>query len=200
MEDQTIFYILGGALVLAALVLSAVGLRSERFPAARGMQLAITSLVVVLVGATATFAWTSAEEEQEHRDAELAEAAEEREVGEGDEAATAEFDSQAEGETGEETTAGVDGAAVFLDAGCGGCHQLQDAGTDATTGPPLDASLEDEDTEYIETSIVNPNQVIAEGFAPDIMPEDYEERLSAEQLDALVEYLTEATGARGAEG
>ena len=205
MEDQTIFYVLGGALVLAALVLSAIGLRNDRFPGARGLQLAVTTAVVALVGATAAFAWMAAEDEQEHREAELAEAAEqgaEDEPGSEEEsAAEAEFDSEAEGEAPtDETTAGVDGGAVFLDAGCGGCHQLEDAGTDGTTGPPLDASLGDEDTEYIEMSIVDPNQVIAEGYGPDIMPQDYEQQLSPEELDALVQYLAESTGAQGAAG
>lgn len=199
MEDQTIFYVLGGLLVLAALALSAVGLRDERFPGARGLQLGVTATVVVLVGATAAFAWMSAEEEQEHREAELAEAAEQ---GGGEESpAEVEIDSEAEGETTtEETTAGVDGAALFLDTGCGGCHQLEDAGTEETTGPPLDASVGDEDVEYIETSIVDPNQSIAEGYGPDIMPQDYGEQLSPEELDALVQYLAESTGAQGAKG
>lgn len=196
MEAQTIFYILGGALVLAALVLSAAGLRNERFPGARGLQLGVTAAVVVLVGATATLAWISAEDEQEHREAEFAEAAEQG-AGEGS-PAEAEVDSEAEGETTtEETTAGVDGAALFLDTGCGDCHQLEDAGTDATTGPPLDAALGDEDATYIETSIVDPNKVIAEGFGPNIMPQTFGEQLSAEELDALVQYLAESTGANG---
>lgn len=201
MEAQTIFYILGGTLVVAALALSAIGLRSERFPGARGVQLGVTAIVAVLVCATAVFAWISAEEEQDLREAELAEAAEAggEEDGAGEESpAQAEVDSEAEGETTtEETTAGVDGAAVFLETGCGGCHQLADAGTNATTGPPLDASLRDETLDYIETSIVDPNQVIAEGFGPDIMPQDYEEQLSPEELEALVRYLAESTGAKG---
>jgi mono/diheme cytochrome c family protein len=201
MEEQTIFYVLGGALVLVALALSAVGLRNERFPGARGLQLAVTAAVVVLVGATAAFAWISAEEEQEHREAELAEAAgEDGEEAGGESPAVTEVDSEAEAEgetTPGETTAGVDGAELFLDTGCGGCHQLEDAGTDSSTGPPLDASLGDEDTEYIETSIVDPNQVIAEGYGPDIMPQTYGEQLSPEELDALVQYLAESTGAQG---
>ena len=200
MEDQTIFYILGAVLVLVALALSALGLRNERFPGGRGLQLGVTAAVVALVGATAVFAWMSAEEEQEHRAAELAEAAEQEPAG-AESPAEAEVDSEAEGETTTgETTAGVDGAALFLDTGCGGCHQLEDAGTDATTGPPLDASLGDEDVEYIETSIVDPNDEIAEGFGPDIMPQTYEQQLSPEELDALVQYLAESTGAQGAKG
>jgi len=205
MENETIFYLLGGGLVLAALVLSAIGLRNDSFPGARGLQLGVTAMLVALVGATAAFAWMAAEDEEAHREAEIAEAAEQTPAGDepgGGEAsaAEAEVDSQEEAEATDETTAGVDGSAVFLDEGCGGCHQLEDVGTDATTGPPLDASLGDEDVKYIEESIVNPNQVIAEGYGPDIMPQDYEQQLSSEELDALVQYLAEATGAQGAKG
>ena len=202
MDDQTVFYVLGGALVVLALVLSAIGLRWEGFPGTRGLQLGVTLGVVALIGATAAFAWMAAEEEQEHREHELAEAGEEA-LAEGDEEEALETEGEEAPEattttaTEETETGGVDGAAVFADNGCGGCHQLSEAGTSGTTGPPLDASLRDESAEYIETSIVDPNQQIASGYPPDVMPQDYEERLSPEELQALVEYLVDATGARG---
>lgn len=73
MED-TLFYAFGIALVLSALVLSAIGLRSERFPPSRAVLAGVIGYFVVLVGATATFAVLNAREEQRRRDAERAEA------------------------------------------------------------------------------------------------------------------------------
>jgi plastocyanin len=73
--EETLFYVFGIALVLSALVLSAVGLRSERFPASRAVLAGVVAYFVVLVGATATFAVLNAREEQRKRDAEHAEEA-----------------------------------------------------------------------------------------------------------------------------
>jgi hypothetical protein len=45
------FYIAGGLLVALALVVSAVGVRSETFPRSRGQQRVVIGLAVVLVAA-----------------------------------------------------------------------------------------------------------------------------------------------------
>ena len=45
------------------------------------------------------------------------------------------------------------------------------------------------DADYVRESIVDPNAEIARGFQPNVMPQDYEDKLSDEELDALVEYL-----------
>lgn len=74
--EETLFYVFGIALVLSAVALSAVGLRSERFPASRVLLLGLVAYFAGLVGATATFAVLNAREEQRDRDAEHAEAAE----------------------------------------------------------------------------------------------------------------------------
>ncbi len=74
--DETLFYVFGGALVLSALVLSAIGLRSEGFPASRIVLAGIVAYFAALVGATSTFAVLNARDEQAKRDAEHAEAAE----------------------------------------------------------------------------------------------------------------------------
>ena len=85
------------------------------------------------------------------------------------------------------------GEAVFTTAGCGGCHAFEPAGTDAQVGPSLNEidpqgrPLED----YVLESIVDPNNVIAPGYQPSVMPETYDSSLNAEQLDALVQYLVE---------
>ncbi len=76
---------------------------------------------------------------------------------------------------------------------CGACHTLADAGTSSQTGPALDAALKGKDAAFIKESILNPSSEITKGFA-DIMPKDYGDTLSPEELDALVEYLGKVAG------
>ncbi len=76
---------------------------------------------------------------------------------------------------------------------CGACHTLAAAGTDAETGPSLDEAVPDMSPEELRTAIVDPDAEVAEGYTPGIMPA-YGESLSDEQVDALVDYLTEVSG------
>jgi cytochrome c oxidase subunit II len=85
----------------------------------------------------------------------------------------------------------AEGEAVFTASGCGSCHTLSEAGTNGTVGPNLD-EISQANREYIEESIVDPNAEVAEGFSEGIMPENFRDRLSPAELDALVEYLLEA--------
>ncbi|MBM3667482.1 MAG: hypothetical protein FJW90_08405 [Actinobacteria bacterium] len=72
--DGSIFYYLGGALVLAALVLSWIGIRGKGgFPASNRSMAAVLALFGLLVIATSAYAVANAQEEQEHREEELAE-------------------------------------------------------------------------------------------------------------------------------
>jgi plastocyanin len=73
--EETLFYVFGIALVLSALVVSALGLRSQGFPGSRVVLAGLVAYFVALVGATSTFAVLNARDEQEKRDAEHAEAA-----------------------------------------------------------------------------------------------------------------------------
>ncbi len=88
-----------------------------------------------------------------------------------------------------------DPAAVFTSAGCGGCHTFAPAGTDAQVGPDLnqlasDAQAAGEPVEdYIRQSIVDPNAKIAAGYQAGVMPTAYAKSLTADQIDALVQYL-----------
>jgi predicted ribosomally synthesized peptide with SipW-like signal peptide len=202
--EETFFYILGGSLVVIALVLSAAGLRFEGFPPSRGIMVAIAVGVLALVGATATFAWMNAEEEQDDHAAELAEeraaAAEEvaaEVVAAQGGAEEGPVEDQAGGEDvaeapGEPASAAAEGAAVFESAGCSGCHTLAAAGSSAQVGPDLDGALKGKSAQYIETSIVDPNAEIAEGFPPDVMPQNFGSTLTPEELTALVDYLVES--------
>jgi mono/diheme cytochrome c family protein len=89
---------------------------------------------------------------------------------------------------------GPPGRRIFVETGCGSCHRLAEAGTNGTTGPNLDETLEGRSESFVRASIVDPDAVVAEGFSPDVMPSDYGDRLSNRDLEALVEYLGDTSG------
>lgn len=91
------------------------------------------------------------------------------------------------------------GRALFLRKGCGGCHILSDARTGASEGPTL-GNLRSKarirrgsPRGYIERAIVDPDEDIVAGFPRGLMPSDYEDKLSDEELDTLVDYLLRVT-------
>jgi cytochrome c oxidase subunit II len=93
----------------------------------------------------------------------------------------------------------ADGKTLFTDGNgtataCGACHTLADAGTNSETGPDLDETLADKDEAYIEEAIVAPDKEIAAGFQAGLMPKNYGDTLSDEELEALVKYLGEVAG------
>jgi plastocyanin len=75
MTNETLFYVFGLALVVSAVLVSIVGLRFKDFPPSRGVLAGTVLYFAVLVGVTAVFAVLNAQDEQEHRVAEQAEAA-----------------------------------------------------------------------------------------------------------------------------
>jgi cytochrome c5 len=77
---------------------------------------------------------------------------------------------------------------------CGACHTLADAGTNASTGPDLDEALKGKDAAFIKESIVDPDAQVTKGYNKGIMPPNFGQTLSPEELDALVSYLQKATG------
>jgi cytochrome c oxidase subunit 2 len=100
---------------------------------------------------------------------------------------------------GGEGGAAPDGKTLFTDGNgqataCGACHTLADAGTSASTGPDLDEGLKGRDADFIRQSIVEPDAQLTQGYNKGIMPSNYGQALSPEELDALVKYLQEATG------
>src|SRR3954452_24323519 len=101
--------------------------------------------------------------------------------------------TQAGGQTAGGSAPSPDGKRLFAANGCGGCHRLADAGTQGGTGPDLDQVLKGKDAAFIRKSIVDPNAEIAKGYQPGIMPPNFEQTLSASEIDALVKYLQEAT-------
>ena len=93
----------------------------------------------------------------------------------------------------------VDAKKLFADGNgtataCGSCHTLADAGTNATTGPNLDEVVPAMSAEEIKRAVVEPGAEIAPGFQGGIMPKNYGDTLSPEELDALVKYLGESAG------
>jgi len=79
--------------------------------------------------------------------------------------------------------AGEDAA---LANGCTVCHS-----TDGTTlvGPSW-KGLSEADEAYLRTSILDPDAELADGFAAGIMDQDYADRLTDADVDALVAYLS----------
>jgi len=89
---------------------------------------------------------------------------------------------------------GGPGAQVFANNGCGGCHALAAAGSTGVTGPDLDEVLPGQDAEKIKQDIVDPNAEIAEGYQPNIMPDNFGKAIPANELEELVKYLQEVAG------
>lgn len=108
-------------------------------------------------------------------------------------------------DTGQLAQAGLQGATdgeqIFMAAGCTACHTLSDAGSQSDAGPDLDQLAENARTrqpgtspeEYVRQSILEPAAFVVDGFE-NVMPTGYEEQLSEEQIDALVEYLLSVSG------
>ena len=95
----------------------------------------------------------------------------------------------------------ADGAAIFTESGCNACHTLADAGATGTSGPSLDDLSANARTRqpgtgaaaYVEESIVDPTAFVVKGFPGNLMPTNYGEQLSPEEIDSLVDYLLEAS-------
>jgi mono/diheme cytochrome c family protein len=96
----------------------------------------------------------------------------------------------------------TDGKQIFTAAGCGGCHVLADAGGTGSIGPPLDNLAAETKKragggtpeKYVSESILNPNAVVAPGFSAGVMPQNYGDQLTPEQVKALTDYLLRVGG------
>jgi mono/diheme cytochrome c family protein len=172
-----------GVFIAFALIASFVlPRRNPDFPGEQGRNwfiLATLALFAAMMFAVAVFA---AEDEEEARGQEAGEVATETAPGE-----EPQPQETAEGPGGGDPQAGRE---VFASQGCGSCHAFSAAGTNASTGPDLDESLEGDDPEHIRESIVDPRAELESGFPP-IMPTDYGEKLSPTQLEDLVAFLSE---------
>lgn len=84
------------------------------------------------------------------------------------------------------------GRAVFDSQGCNGCHTFAAADAKGTIGPDLDQALQGKDAAFIRESIVDPNAEITQGYQPNIMPQDFGQKLSDKQLNDLVAFLSQS--------
>jgi mono/diheme cytochrome c family protein len=87
---------------------------------------------------------------------------------------------------------GHPGLRLWVAQGCGTCHTLEAGGSHSEVGPPLDESLEGEERAYVIESIVAPSAKAAEGYEVGLMPENYAERMSREEIDRLVDFILAA--------
>jgi len=71
--------------------------------------------------------------------------------------------------------------------GCAACHDLEDSGADI--GPDLHGIGQRMSRAEVMQSIYDPNAKIAEGFDPDIMPQDFAEQMTVSELNLIVDYL-----------
>jgi mono/diheme cytochrome c family protein len=88
---------------------------------------------------------------------------------------------------------GGPGAQVFANNGCGTCHTLKAANSGGVTGPNLDEVLPGQTEAMIEESVLNPNAKIAKGYPPGVMPQNFEQLLTAKEVEDLIKYLSEST-------
>ncbi len=72
---------------------------------------------------------------------------------------------------------------------CLACHMLGDEG--AQVGPPLDGVGSRRTADELRESILDPNAALAEGYEQfgGMMPTNFGQRLTAEQLEVIVSYL-----------
>jgi len=94
------------------------------------------------------------------------------------------------------------GATEFTAAGCVACHSVQPDKKivgPSLAGIALDAADSVKEPEYkgkakdaagwLQESIVNPNADVPEGFQPNVMPQDFGQKLTPKQISDLVAYL-----------
>ena len=95
---------------------------------------------------------------------------------------------------------GGPGGQVFAQNGCGGCHTFQPAGSSGTTGPDLTKALAGQSPKEIEQSIADPNAKITPGYPPNVMPQNFQQTISPQDLKLLVSFLMSGGGGGGKGG
>jgi mono/diheme cytochrome c family protein len=194
--NQELGLAITAAVFIAFALLSALVIPRSRpdFPGPRGLVpfiLVTVILTIAMLGAVEVFA------KEEHPAAEGAQETTETETTETETTGTTETattetaQTETTGTTTAEEPAGdaAAGRAVFEGQGCGSCHTFAPAGATGTVGPNLDEVLAGKDAAFINESIVEPNAEVASGFSAGVMPQNYGDQLSQQQLDDLVAFL-----------
>ncbi len=88
------------------------------------------------------------------------------------------------------------GQRVYLDRGCGGCHTIEglSAGTVGPNQTKLGSVAETRipgmsAEDYIRESIMEPGSYVVEGYPDGVMPKNYHELLTSEEISDLVAFL-----------
>jgi mono/diheme cytochrome c family protein len=103
-------------------------------------------------------------------------------------------------------TTAADGKMVFTGVGgCASCHTLAAAGATGTVGPNLDTRLRSDCAlpasikvrgtplqKCIHTAITDPYAYIPSGYAAGVMPDNFSHTLTANEITALVNFLSSA--------
>ena len=155
--------------------------RDPDFPTERGLRWFVLACVVLFVAMMSGMLLLAREEEGEAAGAHGAETTE-TETGA---TTTGETETEAPATTGEGEAEGGDaeaGTAVFEEAGCGGCHTLEAAGSSGSIGPNLDDSQPD-------TALVVDRVTNGAGAMP-----AFGDRLSEEEIQNVAAYVVESTG------
>ncbi len=84
-------------------------------------------------------------------------------------------------------TVAASGAEVIANHGCSACHVINGSG--GNLGPDLTGLGGRMDAATIQQAIVDPNVVIAEGYAAGLMPADFASKMSVKDLLMAVELL-----------
>ncbi len=85
--------------------------------------------------------------------------------------------------------------ALINKGGCAGCHTIAGVeGAMGSLGPPWCVPAQKvqsgaENLDYLRTAIVDPNAVIAEGFPANIMPQNFGELFTPEEVETLVAFI-----------
>ena len=91
-------------------------------------------------------------------------------------------------ETATNETVSIKIEEVFTQFGCQACHKI--LGSGGELGPSLETVGARSNPDQIRQSIIEPNAKITEGYPSGVMPPNFVEQMSAEQLDVLVVFLS----------
>lgn len=78
------------------------------------------------------------------------------------------------------------GKVVYNKNGCIACHTIDGAG--GKVGPGLE-KVGAKGKDFIKESILTPNKVVTQGFAPNIMPQNFKDKIQGKELTDLVDWL-----------
>jgi len=102
-------------------------------------------------------------------------------------------------ERGVTAAAPASGLSVFEANGCSSCHTLSAAHATGTVGPDLDKLVayakqaKQPLAAFIRQSIVSPNAYVQPGYPKNVMPQNFQQTLSTQELDALVTFLVQSS-------